>query len=122
MRLRQGLRRKSQKSVTPRVFEAPLRWCIRIRQHISGASSDAVRQWDEGWGMAGVTASTGTGKENSMQTGKEVASKMRARRLGVISAAALATTLGMLALGGCSSENADKPTTPPVAVNFQLEK
>ncbi len=57
-----------------------------------------------------------------MQTGKEVASKVRARRLGVMSAAALAATLGMLALGGCSSENADKPPQTPMAVNFQLEK
>jgi hypothetical protein len=57
-----------------------------------------------------------------MQTGKEVASKVRARRLGVISAAALAATLGMLALGGCSSQDADEPTEKPMAANFQLEK
>ena len=57
-----------------------------------------------------------------MQTGKEVASKVRARRLGVMSAAALAATLGMLALGGCSSQDADKPTETPMAVNFQLDK
>ena len=57
-----------------------------------------------------------------MQTGKEVASKVRARRLGVISAAALAATLGMLALGGCSSQDADKPTEKPIAANFALEK
>ena len=57
-----------------------------------------------------------------MQTGKDVASKVRARRLGVMSAAALAATIGMLALGGCSSENADKPTEAPIAVNFALEK
>ena len=57
-----------------------------------------------------------------MQTGKEVASKMRARRLGVMSAAALAATLGMLALGGCSSQNADTPPEAPIAVNFQLDK
>src|SRR5260370_42299781 len=57
-----------------------------------------------------------------MQTGKKVASKVRARRLGVMSAAALAATLGMLALGGGSSENAGKPTQAPVAVNFALEK
>jgi hypothetical protein len=62
------------------------------------------------------------GKENSMQTGKDVASKVRTRRLGTMSAAALAATLGMLALGGCSSENADKPPETPMAVNFQLEK
>ena len=57
-----------------------------------------------------------------MQTGKEVASKVRTRRLGVISAAALAATLGMLALGGCSTENADQPDEKPMAANFQLEK
>jgi hypothetical protein len=57
-----------------------------------------------------------------MQTVKDVASKVRARRLGIISAAALAAALGMLALVGCSSENADKPPDQPMAVNFQLEK
>lgn len=62
------------------------------------------------------------GKENSMQTGKDVASKVRARRLGMMSAAALAASLGMLALGGCSSQEADKPPESPIAVNFQLDK
>ena len=57
-----------------------------------------------------------------MQTVKDVASKMRARRIGIVSAAAMAASLGMLALGGCSSENADKPTEAPIAVNFQLDK
>ncbi len=57
-----------------------------------------------------------------MQTVKDVASKVRARRVGIISAAAIAASFGMLALGGCSSENADKPPETPMAVNFQLEK
>ena len=57
-----------------------------------------------------------------MQTGKEVASKVRTRRLGMMSAAALAATMGMLALGGCSSQNADVPTEKPIAANFALEK
>lgn len=57
-----------------------------------------------------------------MQTGKDVASKVRARRLGIMSAAALAAALGMFALGGCSSQNADQPTEKPMAANFQLEK
>lgn len=57
-----------------------------------------------------------------MQTVKDVASKVRARRLGIVSAAAMAASLGMLALGGCSSETADKPAEQPMAVNFQLEK
>ncbi len=57
-----------------------------------------------------------------MQTGKNVASKVRVRRLGITSAAALAVSLGMLALGGCSSQDADKPSEAPMAANFQLEK
>jgi len=57
-----------------------------------------------------------------MQTGKDVASKVRARGLRVMSAAALAASLGMLALGGCSSQNPDVPTEKPMAANFQLEK
>ena len=56
-----------------------------------------------------------------MQIGKEIASKVRVRRIGIISAA-LAGALGMLALGGCSSQNADTPAEKPMAVNFQLEK
>jgi hypothetical protein len=61
-------------------------------------------------------------EENSMQTGKEIDSKVRLRRLGIISAAAIAASLGMLALGGCSSENADKPAEAPMAVNMDLSK
>ena len=58
-----------------------------------------------------------------MQTGKEIASKVRVRRLGIMSAAAFAASLGMLALGGCSSsETGDKPAEAPMAANFQLEK
>lgn len=53
-----------------------------------------------------------------MQTGKEV----RARGLRIMSAAALAASLGMLALGGCSSQNADQPTEAPMAVNMDLTK
>jgi len=54
-----------------------------------------------------------------MQIGKEIASKVRVRRLGIMTAAAMAA---MLALGGCSSQNADQPTEKPMAANFQLEK
>jgi hypothetical protein len=63
-------------------------------------------------------------EENSMQIGKEIASKVRVRRLGIISAAAMAASLGMLTLGGCSSTTttADQPAEKPMAVNFQLEK
>jgi len=50
-----------------------------------------------------------------MRTRKIVVSK-------IIPAVALAASLGMLALGGCSSQNADQPTEKPVAVNFALEK
>lgn len=58
-----------------------------------------------------------------MQTGKDLASKMRSRGVGIMSAAALAASLGMLALGGCSSQNADQPpATPPSMVNFDLAK
>ncbi len=57
-----------------------------------------------------------------MRTRKVVVSKIGDRGLRIISAAALAASLGMLALGGCSSENADKPTEKPIAANFALEK
>ena len=40
----------------------------------------------------------------------------------MIPAAALAASLGMLALGGCSSQNADVPPANPIAVNFALDK
>ena len=40
-----------------------------------------------------------------------------------IRAVALAGSLGMLAIGGCSSQNADQqPTEKPIAANFALEK
>ena len=57
-----------------------------------------------------------------MQTGKEIGSKVRVRRLGIMWAAAIAVSLGMLTLGGCSSQNADQPADKPMAANFQLEK
>jgi hypothetical protein len=40
----------------------------------------------------------------------------------MIPVAALAASLGMLAFGGCSSQNADVPPEHPMAVNFALEK
>jgi hypothetical protein len=57
-----------------------------------------------------------------MRTGKVVVSKIRERGLRIIPAAALAASLGMLALSGCSSQDADKPPEHPMAVNFALEK
>ena len=57
-----------------------------------------------------------------MRNRKDVVSKIRERSLRFISAAALAGSLGMLALGGCSSQNADVPTEKPIAANFALEK
>ena len=41
-----------------------------------------------------------------------------------IRAVALAASLGMLAIGGCSSQNADQPPSgeKPIAANFALEK
>ncbi|HYL59680.1 MAG TPA: hypothetical protein VEU51_12495 [Candidatus Acidoferrales bacterium] len=57
-----------------------------------------------------------------MQTRKVVISKMRRRAAGIMPAAALAASLGMLALGGCSSENAQTPPEHPVPVNFALDK
>ncbi len=57
-----------------------------------------------------------------MQTGKDVAPRVRARERRIMSAAALAASLGMLALGGCSSQNADVPPEHPMAVNFALER
>jgi hypothetical protein len=55
-----------------------------------------------------------------MQVRKGFSSKVRAR--GIIPAAVIAAALGMLALSGCSSENADKPAEKPVPVNFALDK
>ena len=57
-----------------------------------------------------------------MRTRKVVISKVGARGLRIIPAAALAASLGMLALGGCSSQDADKPTGTPINANFALEK
>ncbi len=57
-----------------------------------------------------------------MRTRKVVVSKIRERGLRIIPAAALAASLGMLALGGCSSQTADQPPAQPIAVNFELEK
>ena len=57
-----------------------------------------------------------------MRTGKLVVSKVRERRLRIISAAALAGSLGMLALSGCSSQNADVPPEHPMMANFALDK
>jgi hypothetical protein len=57
-----------------------------------------------------------------MRTRKVVSSKIRGPRLRMIPVAALAASLGMLAFGGCSSQNADVPPEHPMAVNFALEK
>ena len=57
-----------------------------------------------------------------MRTGKVIVSKIGERRMRIIPAAALAASLGMLALGGCSSQDADKPPENPIAVNFALDK
>jgi hypothetical protein len=57
-----------------------------------------------------------------MRTRKVVISKIGERRMRIVSAAALAASLGMLALGGCSSQNADKPPETPMMANFALEK
>jgi hypothetical protein len=54
-----------------------------------------------------------------MRTRRVVSSKIREGGSRIISAAALAA---MLALGGCSSQNADVPPSNPVAVNFALDK
>lgn len=57
-----------------------------------------------------------------MRIRKVVAAKILTRRPHVISAAAVAAALGMLAMGGCSSETADQPPAQPVQVNFALDK
>ncbi len=57
-----------------------------------------------------------------MRTRKVVSPKIGERRMRIISAAALAASLGMLALGGCSSQDADKPPEHPIMANFALEK
>ena len=57
-----------------------------------------------------------------MRTRKDVITKIGGRGLRIIRACALAASLGMLALGGCSSQDADKPTGTPINANFALEK
>jgi hypothetical protein len=57
-----------------------------------------------------------------MHTRKVVSSKIRERGLRMVPAAALAASLGLLALGGCSSQTADQPPANPVQVNFALDK
>lgn len=57
-----------------------------------------------------------------MRTRKVVISKIGELRMRIIPAVALAASLGMLALGGCSSQNADQPPENPIAVNFALDK
>jgi len=57
-----------------------------------------------------------------MRTRKVVVSKISERGMRIIPAAALAASFGMLALGGCSSQNADVPPANPIAVNFALDK
>jgi len=49
---------------------------------------------------------------------------MRTRKLVVsgIRAAALVGALGMLAIGGCSSQSTDQAPAQPIAANFALEK
>jgi hypothetical protein len=54
-----------------------------------------------------------------MRTQKVVVSKIRAAGLRIVPAAGLAT---MLALGGCSSDNAQTPPANPIQVNFALDK
>jgi hypothetical protein len=57
-----------------------------------------------------------------MRIRKFVISKIGERGVRIIPAAALAATLGMLALGGCSSQDADKPPETPMMANFALDK
>jgi len=57
-----------------------------------------------------------------MRTQKVVVSKIRERGLRIIPAAALAVSLGMLALGGCSSQSAYVPPAQPIMANFALDK
>jgi len=57
-----------------------------------------------------------------MRNRKVVVSKMREGGLRMIPAAALAASLTMVALGGCSSQNADQPPANPIQVNFALDK
>jgi len=57
-----------------------------------------------------------------MRIRKVVVSKIREGGIRIIPAVGLAASLSLLALGGCSSQNADQPPAQPVAVNFALDK
>jgi hypothetical protein len=60
-----------------------------------------------------------------MRTRKVVVSKIRERGLRIIPAAALAVSLGMLALGGCSSSTAAPPEEAALAkteLHFDINK
>jgi len=57
-----------------------------------------------------------------MRTRTVVSSKIRERGLRMIPTAAIAASIGILALGGCSSQNADQPPANPIQVNFALDK
>ncbi|MGH7248080.1 MAG: hypothetical protein ACREH9_08245, partial [Pseudomonadota bacterium] len=61
------------------------------------------------------------GEVNSMWTRKIDVSINREWRPRIV-AAALAASLGVLAFGGCSSQNADQPPAQPIEVNFALNK
>jgi hypothetical protein len=54
-----------------------------------------------------------------MRTPNQIVTRIRGRGLRLIPAAALAA---MLAMGGCSSQNADQPPAQPMQVNFALDK
>jgi hypothetical protein len=59
-----------------------------------------------------------------MRTRKDVVTKIRERGLRIVTAAALAASLGMLALGGCSSSQPPDAAAgaQATALNFSLEK
>jgi hypothetical protein len=61
-------------------------------------------------------------EENSMGIQKVYVSKIRERGLRIIPAAVLAASLGMLALGGCSSQSTEAAPAQPVMANFELSK
>jgi hypothetical protein len=54
-----------------------------------------------------------------MRTWKSIFSNICGRGLRAM---ALAASLGMLGLGGCSSQTADTPPAQPIQVNFALDK
>ncbi|HUY28776.1 MAG TPA: hypothetical protein VMV27_15300 [Candidatus Binataceae bacterium] len=57
-----------------------------------------------------------------MKTRRVVIAQIRGRGLRIITAAALGASLGMLALGGCSSLSTDQAPAQPTQANFQLDK